>query len=195
MTMRRVCVFCGASPGHDPVYADAAASLGRTLAARGLGLVYGGGSVGLMGIVAEAAQQAGAEVIGVIPRVLMAREVGKTDIRDLRLVDTMHERKALMAELSDGFIALPGGFGTLDEAFETLTWSQLGIQRKGLVFLDVLGYWQGLERLLNRMSAEGFLRPETRRLAMMADSPDAALDLLAGFTPPDVPTWATKAQI
>jgi uncharacterized protein (TIGR00730 family) len=194
--MQRVCVFCGASAGHDPAYAEAAAALGRAIAARGLGLVYGGGSVGLMGVVAKAAQDAGAEVIGVIPRVLMAREVHNTEIRDLRLVETMHERKALMASLSDGFLALPGGFGTLDEAFETLTWSQLGIQRKGLVFVDVLGYWQGLERLLNRMLAEGFLKPETRSLAMIADGPEAALDALAGFVPPaDAPVWATAAQI
>ncbi|MFN6956136.1 MAG: TIGR00730 family Rossman fold protein [Acetobacteraceae bacterium] len=194
--MRRVCVFCGASKGHDPVYAEAAAALGRAIAARGLGLVYGGGSVGLMGVVAKAAQDAGAEVIGVIPRVLMAREVHNTEIKDLRLVETMHERKALMASLSDGFLALPGGFGTLDEAFETLTWSQLGIQRKGLVFVDVLGYWQGLDRLLDRMLAEGFLRPETRRLAMIAGGPEAALDTLAAFVPPaDAPVWATAAQI
>ena len=194
--MKRVCVFCGASPGNDPVYAEAAAALGRAIAARGLGLVYGGGSVGLMGVVAKAAQDAGAEVIGVIPHVLMAREVHNTEIKDLRLVETMHERKALMASLSDGFLALPGGFGTLDEAFETLTWSQLGIQKKGLVFVDVLGYWSGLERLMNRMLAEGFLKPQTRSLAMIADGPDAALDALAGFVPPaDAPVWATPAQI
>ena len=194
--MRRVCVFCGASPGHDPAYAEAAAALGRAIAARRLGLVYGGGSVGLMGVVAKAAQDAGAEVIGVIPRVLMAREVHNSAIQDLRLVETMHERKALMASLSDGFLALPGGFGTLDEAFETLTWSQLGIQNKGLVFVDVLGYWEGLDRLLGRMLAEGFLKPQTRSLAMVAKGPDAALDALAAFVPPaDAPVWATPAQI
>lgn len=194
--MRRVCVFCGASAGHDPAYADAAAALGRAIAARGLGLVYGGGSVGLMGVVSRAAQAAGAEVIGVIPRVLVAREAQDTTIRDLRVVETMHERKALMASLADGFLALPGGFGTLDEAFETLTWSQLGIHRKGLVFIDVLGYWQGLDRLLDRMLAEGFLRPETRRLAMIAPGPEAALDRLAAFTPPaEAPVWATAEQI
>jgi uncharacterized protein (TIGR00730 family) len=194
--MKRVCVFCGASPGHDPAYAEAAAALGRAIAARGLGLVYGGGSVGLMGIVAKAAQDAGAEVIGVIPRVLMAREVLNAEIRDLRLVETMHERKAMMASLSDGFLALPGGFGTLDEAFETLTWNQLGIHRKGLVFVDVLGYWSALKRLLNRMLAEGFLTSQTRSLAMIADGPEAALDALAAFVPPaDAPVWATTAQI
>lgn len=194
--MKRVCVFCGAAAGHDPAYAEAAAALGRAIAARGLGLVYGGGSVGLMGVVAKAAQDAGAEVTGVIPRVLMAREVHNSEIKDLRVVETMHERKALMASLSDGFLALPGGFGTLDEAFETLTWSQLGIQRKGLVFVDVLGYWQALERLLDRMLAEGFLKPETRRLAMLADGPEAALNALAAFVPPaDAPVWATAAQI
>ncbi|MCS6933056.1 MAG: TIGR00730 family Rossman fold protein [Acetobacteraceae bacterium] len=194
--MKRVCVFCGASTGHDPAYAQAAAALGRAIAARGLGLVYGGGSVGLMGVVAQAAQESGAEVIGVIPRLLIAREVHERRIRDLRVVETMHERKALMASLSDGFLALPGGFGTLDEAFETLTWSQLGIHRKGLVFVDVLGYWQGLDRLLDRMLAEGFLKPDTRRLAMLADGPEAALDLLAAFVPPaDAPVWATAADI
>jgi uncharacterized protein (TIGR00730 family) len=193
--MRRVCVFCGASPGHDPAYADAAAALGRAIAARGLGLVYGGGSVGLMGVVAKAAQDAGAEVIGVIPRVLMAREVHNGAIADLRLVETMHERKALMASLSDGFLVLPGGYGTLDEAFETLTWSQLGIQQKNLCFVDIKGYWSGLARVLDTMREAGFLKPEIRGLALLAPTPEAALDALAAHVPPDLPVWATAADM
>jgi uncharacterized protein (TIGR00730 family) len=193
--MNRVCVFCGASPGFDPAYAEAARATGRAIAARGMGLVYGGGAVGLMGIVAQAALDAGAEVIGVIPDNLLKREVAKGDVTTLHIVDTMHERKALMASLSDGFLVLPGGYGTLDEAFETLTWSQLGIQRKNLCFVDVKGYWSGLMRALDTMHAAGFLRPEIRDLALLADTPEAALDRLAAHVPPDLPVWATPADI
>jgi uncharacterized protein (TIGR00730 family) len=187
--MQRVCVFCGSAAGHRPEYRDAAAALGRALAARGLGLVYGGGAVGLMGVVAEAAMAAGAEVIGIIPAGLLRREVGLRSVPDLRVVETMHERKALMAELSDGFLALPGGYGTLEEAVETLTWLQLGIHGKGIVFLDTLGYWARLLAVFDQMAGEGFLSAQNRALALRAETPEAALDALAAFRPPPVPRW------
>ena len=187
--MRRVCVFCGSSPGSRPEYAAAAEALGRAIAARGMGLVFGGGAVGLMGVVSRAALEAGAPVTGIIPHGLVMREAGKRDLPDLRIVDSMHERKALMAEMSDGFLALPGGYGTLEEAVEALTWLQLGIHRKGVVFVDTLGYWSRQMAALDHMVAEGFLRPETRATAMLAPDPDAALDALAGFVAPETPRW------
>jgi len=192
--IRRVCVFCGASSGARPVYAETAAALGQEIAARGLGLVYGGGHVGLMGVVADAALAAGAHVTGVIPEALLRREVGHGALTDLRVVGSMHERKAMMAELSQGFIVLPGGFGTLEEAAEILTWSQLGIHRKVLVFLDVESFWAPLIGMFDRMGGEGFLRPETRGLVRVAHSPQAALDALSEFVVPPAPSWLTPAQ-
>ena len=192
---RRVCVFCGSAPGVRPGYAEAARELGREVARRGLGLVYGGGAVGLMGIAADAALQAGAEVIGVIPHGLLKREVGHGGGVEMHVVDTMHERKALMASLSDGFIVLPGGFGTLEEAVEALTWAQLGIQAKGVVFLDVEGFWKPFLDTLDFMVTEGFVRPAQRPLAKRADSVAEALDLLASFTPPpEVLPWLRPDQ-
>jgi uncharacterized protein (TIGR00730 family) len=192
--MRRVCVFCGSAAGNRPDYREAAAALGRALAGRGLGLVYGGGAVGLMGVVAEAAMAAGGEVIGIIPAGLLRREVGLRSVPNLRVVDTMHERKAMMAELADGFVALPGGYGTLEEAVETLTWLQLGIHAKGLVFLDVAGYWTRLAALFDQMVEEGFLSPQNRGLAMRAATPKAALDALATFGAPPTPRWLGKEE-
>jgi len=187
--MKRVCVFCGANPGARPVYADVARALGEHIAAEGMDLVYGGGKVGLMGVVADAAMQAGAEVDGVIPEALMQREVGHGSVTRLHVVRSMHERKAMMAELSDGFVILPGGFGTLEEVFEVLTWSQLGLHGKGAVFLDVEGYWQGMMLLLDSMQREGFLKPEHRLLAMRAETPEQAIALLRNFRAPAVPKW------
>ena len=187
--MRRVCVFCASAPGTRPDYAQAAERLGQAIAARGMGLVFGGGAVGLMGVVSRAALAAGAPVTGIIPHGLVMREAGNRDLPDLRVVASMHERKALMAELSDGFLVLPGGFGTLEEAVEALTWLQLGIHRKPVVFIDTLGFWRTQMAMLDHMVAEGLLRPEMRAMAMIAPDPDAALDVLAGFTPPDVPRW------
>lgn len=192
--MRRVCVFCGSAAGARPDYAAAAEALGRAIAARGLGLVFGGGAVGLMGVVSRAALAAGAEVIGIIPHGLVMREAGNRDLPDLRVVDSMHERKAMMAELADGFVVLPGGYGTLEEAIEALTWLQLGIHRKGVAFVDTLGFWSRQMAALDHMVAEGFLRPETRALAMLAPGPEAALDALAAFTPPQVPAWLRPGQ-
>ncbi|HLO76698.1 MAG TPA: TIGR00730 family Rossman fold protein, partial [Magnetospirillum sp.] len=170
--MRRVCVFCGSSRGTNPAYAEAAAATGRLIAQRGLGLVYGGGDVGLMGIVANAALAAGGEVIGVIPDALMRMEVGNPNLTALHVVGTMHERKAMMAELSDGFIALPGGIGTLEELFEVWTWGQLGLHPKPLGLLDVAGYYDHLHAFLDHTVAEGFLKDRHR--AMVAVDADPA---------------------
>ena len=193
---RRVCVFCGSTTGNRPAYAEAARELGREVARRGIGLVYGGGAVGLMGVAADAALDAGAEVIGVIPYGLLKREVGHGGGVEMHVVDTMHQRKAKMAELSDGFIVLPGGFGTLEEAVEALTWAQLGIQAKGVVFLDVEGYWAPFLDALDAMTAAGFIRPPHRPLAMRAGTVAEALDLLAAFAPPPgTQAWLRPEQV
>jgi uncharacterized protein (TIGR00730 family) len=192
--MKRVCVFCGAQPGFDPVHAELAGALGRAIAARGLGLVYGGGKVGLMGIVADAALKAGAEVIGVIPEALMDRELGHGGVTELRVVPSMHVRKAMMNDLSDGFVVLPGGIGTLEESVEIQSWAQLGIHAKGLVYLDVDDYWAPFFALLERMSAAGFVRPQHAGLALRAATPEAALDALANWTPPSVTRWMTQTE-
>ncbi len=194
--LRRVCVFCGSAIGNRPAYAEAARALGQEVARRGIGLVYGGGAVGLMGIAADAALAAGAEVIGVIPHGLLKREVGHGGGVEMHVVDTMHERKALMANRSDGFIVLPGGYGTLEEAVEALTWAQLGIQAKGVVFLDVEGYWAPFLDVLDHMLAEGFVRPTQRPLAMRAATVAEALDKLAGFEPPPgTQVWLRPEQV
>lgn len=181
--MKRICVFCGASPGHDPRHAEAARALGRAIAARGLELVYGGGSVGLMGTVADAALSAGARVTGVIPQVLQIRELAHRGLTDLRVVGSMHERKALMAELSDGFIALPGGMGTLEELSEVLTWAQLGLHARPVGLLDVGGYYRHLVAFFDQAVASGFLRPAHRAILQQAEVPEPLLDLLAAWRP------------
>jgi uncharacterized protein (TIGR00730 family) len=187
--LRRVCVFCGSSTGADPVYADEARRLVRALAARGAGLVFGGGSVGLMGVIADEALAAGAEVIGVIPHGLVVREVAHRGLRDQRVVPTMHARKALMAELADAFVALPGGFGTLEELFEVLTWAQLGIHHKPIGLLNTRGYFDPLLAFVDRAIAAGFVRLEYRRFLVVAESPDAVLDALERHQPPRVAAW------
>jgi uncharacterized protein (TIGR00730 family) len=185
-SMTRICVFCGSSPGADPRYLEAARDMGRTLAARGLGLVYGGGSVGLMGAVADAALEAGAEVIGVIPQVLRIRELAHRRLTSLRVVGSMHERKALMAELSDGFIALPGGMGTLEELSEVLTWAQLGLHARPCGLLDVAGYYDPLIAFFDRAVEAGFLRREHRRLLVTGATPSSLLEQFQAFIPPEV---------
>jgi uncharacterized protein (TIGR00730 family) len=181
-----VCVFCGSSLGARPEYAEAAAALGAELAARDVGLVYGGAHVGLMGLVADTVPGRRGRVVGVIPRSLVEAEVAHTDLDDLRVVDSMHERKALMAELSDGFVTLPGGFGTLEEFCEVLTWSQLGLHDppKPCGLLDVAGYFAPLLALFDAGVAEGFVRPEHRRLVLASTGPAALLDDLAAWVPP-----------
>jgi uncharacterized protein (TIGR00730 family) len=175
----RICVYAGSNPGADPAYAEAAADLARTLAGRGIGVVYGGAHVGLMGILADTALEAGGEVIGVMPQALI----------DLRVVASMHERKALMAELSDGFVALPGGAGTLEELIEVYTWSQLGMHDKPMGVLNVNGYYDGLAALLDHAVREGFLRPEHRAAMHAEPTPDALLDAFAGWRPPALGKW------
>ena len=187
--LKRVCVFCGSSPGVRPGYAAAAREMGTRLAERGIGVVYGGGKVGLMGVVADAAMAAGGEVIGVIPEGLMAREVGHAGVTELRVVRTMHERKALMAELSDAFVALPGGFGTWEEYFEVLTWAQLGIHPKPCGLLNVEGYYGALLAMMDHAATEGFVRPEHRASVLEAAEPARMLELLAAFRAPAVPRW------
>lgn len=177
--MQRVLVFCGSSPGARAEYALRAAELGRLLAGRGLELVYGGAAVGLMGALADAALDSGGKVIGVIPRRLVEREIAHPGLTELREVSSMHERKALMAELADAVIALPGGSGTLDELFELFTWNQLGLHRAPIGLLDVAGYWQPLLGLLDHMVAERFLRAEYRDMLLVDALPAALLDALA----------------
>jgi uncharacterized protein (TIGR00730 family) len=195
VVIERVLVFCGSSPGARADYAHCAAQLGRLLAQRGLGLVYGGASVGLMGAVADAALQAGGEVIGVIPRGLVEREIGHPGLTELREVATMHERKALMAELADAVIALPGGSGTLDELFELFTWSQLGLHHKPIGLLDVAGYWRPLLVLLDHMVSERFLRAEHRDTLLVATDPAALLEELAGHRPRTADKWSDRQSV
>lgn len=191
--MSRVCVFLGSSSGVRLEYRAAAAALGQALAGRGVGLVYGGARVGLMGAVADAALSAGGEVIGVIPSALVAKEVAHTGLTDLRVVGSMHERKAVMSELSDAFIAAPGGLGTLEELFEILTWAQLGLHRKPCGLLNVQGYFDPLLSFFDHSINEGFIQPEYRRLIVVADAAEPLLDLLAGQTPPRVEKWIDRA--
>ena len=181
--MKRVCVFCGSNAGNRAEYGIAAQGLATVLARRGLGLVYGGGNVGLMGILADSMLEAGGEVIGVIPQSLVAKEVAHHGITELRVVDNMHQRKALMNELSDAFIALPGGFGTLDEFFEILTWSQLGIHGKPSGLLNVSGYYNSLLAMLDHAVAERLLRPAHRELVIADTDADSLVQRLLGFSP------------
>jgi uncharacterized protein (TIGR00730 family) len=187
--MKRVCVFCGSSAGNRPVYAEAARATGRLLAERGIGLVYGGGNVGLMGVVADAVLAAGGEVTGVIPRQLMEREVGHQGLTTLEVVGTMHERKARMADLADGFVALPGGYGTLDELCEVLTWSQLGIHAKPCGVLNVEGYFDALLALFDHSVGEGFVRPAHRALVLEGAEPGELLEGMAAFRAPSTEKW------
>lgn len=192
--MRRVCVFCGSSRGSRPAYEAAARETGALLAARGSGLVYGGGNVGLMGAVADAALAAGGEVIGVIPEALVGWEVAHAGLTELRVVASMHERKALMADLSDAFIALPGGFGTFEELCEVLTWSQLGFHAKPCGLLNVEGYFDPLLALFNRAVEERFLRPAHRTLALEERDPARLLDLLDAYQPPPIDKWIDRDE-
>jgi len=182
--MERLCVFCGSSPGHDPAYAAAAAQLGRVLAQRGIGLVYGGGRVGLMGVLADAALAAGGEVIGVIPQALLERELGHRGLTELRVVDSMHARKALMGELAGGFIALPGGIGTLEELFEVWSWAQLGLHRKPCGVLDVEGFFAPLVEFLDRQVEAGFIHPTYRAMLTVASAAEELLDAFSAYKPP-----------
>lgn len=193
--MKRVCVFCGSSPGADPAFLDAARALGTALGRRGLGLVYGGASVGVMGAVADAALAAGAEVVGVIPAALASREIAHPDLHALHIVGTMHERKAMMADLSDGFIALPGGIGTLDEMAEALTWVQLGIHGKPCGFLNPAGFWHHLLAWLDHAVATRFVRPEFREVVLVDSDPESLLEAMHSWVPkPIADKWMDRKE-
>ena len=180
---KRICVFCGSSAGLRPAYRHAAISVGEELARREIGLVYGGGNVGLMGIAADAALAQGGEVIGVIPERMVSREAAHLGLTELRVVRTMHERKAVMAELSTGFLALPGGFGTFEEFCEVLTWSQLGIHKKPCALLNVAGYYDPLLRLFDHAVDEGFVKPVNRKLVLSHAEVGSILDALLQYAP------------
>ena len=184
--MKRIAVFCGSSPGKNPAYREAAKSLGKVLAARNITLVYGGGSVGLMGILARAVVEQGGNVIGVIPKAIAEMEVAFTDLQDLRIVDDMHSRKALMADLADAFIALPGGLGTVEELMEILTWSQLGFHQKPAGILNIAGFFDPMLAFLEQLSEEEFIAPEHRSMLMVDNNPEGLLQRFSEYTPPRV---------
>lgn len=193
--MKRICVYCGSSPGGRPEFAEGARALGRVLVERDLQLVYGGGRVGLMGIVADAVLELGGQVIGVIPKVLATRELAHPGLSQMHVVGSMHQRKALMAELSDAFVAMPGGIGTFDELFEIWTWGQLGLHRKPCGLLNVHRFYDGLVRFLDHAAAEGFLQPLHRQMLIEAACPAELLDRLAEYQPPATRQWIHEEDL
>ncbi len=192
--MRRLCVFCGANPGIRESYKSAAAELGSLLAQKKIGLVYGGGRTGLMGVIADAALAAGGEVTGIIPESLVAKEVAHDRLTDLRVVRSMHERKAMMADMSDAFVAMPGGFGTFEEWFEVVTWSQLGIHQKACGLLNVDGFYTPLLAMVEHAANEGFIRPQHQSITIAAPAPIELLGLLEAWVPPTVEKWVEKSK-
>ena len=192
--MQRLCVFCGSSRGVNSQYAALARCLGGLLARRGLGLVYGGGNVGLMGVLADAVLKDGGHVIGVIPQALVDLEVAHDGVSDLRIVGSMHERKALMADLADGFIALPGGIGTLEEFCEILTWAQLGLHQKPCGLINVADYFDHLLAFLDHAVSERFLRPEHHRMVLVDSDPETLLDRLEAYRPPQLEKWIDRSS-
>ena len=192
--MKSICVFLGSSPGRRPEYHDAAVRLGEEIARRGLRLIYGGGSIGLMTVIADKVLAEGGEVVGVIPQALVDKEVAHAGLADLRIVGSMHQRKALMADLADGFIALPGGIGTLEELCEILTWAQLGLHQKPCGLLDVADYYRDLKRFLDHMVEERFLKEEHRRFLLLADDAGELLDQFERYQPVQLPKWIDKEE-
>ena len=192
--MERICVYCGSSPGPDPAYREAAEAFGRTLAERDLGLVFGGGHVGLMGAVADATLAAGGGAYGVIPEALEERELTHQGLTDLDVVGSMHARKERMAQLADGFVALPGGFGTLEELMEVLTWAQLGFHRKPCGVLNVAGYYDSLAAFFDSQVEAGFVEPDHREMLIVTDDADALLDRFAAYEPPPVKRVITDEE-
>ncbi len=192
--LKKVCVFCGSSPGHDPRYLAAARTVGRLLATRGSTLVYGGGKIGLMGAVADAALEAGGGVIGVLPKGLARKELAHDGLADLRVVGSMHERKALMASLADGFLALPGGFGTMDEFCEILTWAQLGLHAKPCALLNVDGFFDLLLGFLDGAVSRGFIRAEDRATILVGTDAADILDQMDAFKPSPTQRWLTWSE-
>ena len=193
--MKRLCVFCGSNRGGRAGYVTATRELASTIVGSGLSLVYGGGKVGLMGALADEVLRLGGEVTGVIPRALMEREVGHTGLTDLRVVETMHERKATMADLADGFLALPGGLGTLEEIFEVWTWAQLGMHRKPIGFLDIGGYYELLAEFLDQAAREGFVRRQHRAIAIIDRDPAVLIEKMRTYTPPAVEKWIDRDEV
>ena len=192
--MRSLCVFCGSRPGNDPAYKEAAERLGVELVERGITLVYGGGHVGLMGVIADSVLRAGGEAIGVMPKALVDREIGHTGLTDLRVVGSMHERKALMSELADGFVALPGGAGTLEEFFEIFTWALLGIHRKPCGLLNVAGYYDRLLAVFDNMTNQGFLDEKHGSIVLVEPEPDSLLDALGAYRAPETVKWMDESE-
>lgn len=193
--MKSICVFCGSSMGLKPTYQLVAQAMGKALAQRGIELVYGGGNVGLMGEIADAAIAAGGRVIGVMPEALVTKEIAHTGLTKFHIVGSMHERKALMSDLSDAFVALPGGYGTLDEFCEMLTWTQLGLQQKPCGLLNIDGYYDNLIAMFDRAVSEQFLRKENRQLVIEEQDPFRLLDLLANYQPVIVEKWIERNEI
>lgn len=187
--MKKICVYCGANPGNAPIFGEVAASVGKMLASEGIGLVYGGGAVGLMNTVARATLDAGGEVIGVIPEALMNLELARKDLTALHVTSDMHSRKAKMAELSDGFIALPGGFGTLDELFEMITWGQLGFHKKPIALLNMNGFYDPLLAMVDHMTDAGFVREQHRGLFVQGTTPVETLAAMRAWKPIDAAKW------
>ena len=192
--IQSLCVFCGANHGRRPAYREAAHNLGELLARRGITLVYGGGNIGLMGTLADACLAAGGRVIGVIPKALVEKEIAHAGLTEMHVVKTMHERKALMADLADAFLTLPGGFGTWDEFCEALTWTQLGLQKKACSFLNVEGYYDALLQLVERAAEDGFIRSEHRELLLVDSDAARLLDRLQDFEVAYVPKWVGRAE-
>ncbi len=187
--MRNICVYCGSSPGKNPVYIETAKTLARSMVAQDIGLVYGGAGIGIMGALADAVLAAGGRVTGVIPQMLVDKEVAHQGLSELHVVKSMHERKTLMAELSDGFIALPGGLGTLEELFEILTWALLGIHRKPCAVLNVCNYYDKLSAFLDHAAAEGFIKPGQRSLLIVSDRTEQLLERMINYVPGGVNKW------
>jgi uncharacterized protein (TIGR00730 family) len=187
--LKRICVFCGSSSGNNSKYAKSARNLGATLAEQDVTLVYGGSNIGLMGEIANSMIDRNGNVIGIIPQVLVDKEVAFTHLQDLRIVNSMHERKALMAELADGFISMPGGFGTLEETIEMLTWTQLGIHEKPIGLFNIEGYFDRLCGFIDHMVLEGFLVQGFRDMLLMDHQPDGLLDKMIKFRPPQIDKW------
>ena len=195
MKIRKICVYCGSSPGKNPAFSLAASSLARVMCERGIGLVYGGAAVGVMGVLANAVLESGGQAIGVIPRSLAVKEVAHHSLTELHVVASMHERKAMMAELADGFIALPGGWGTLEEIFEILTWAQLGFHEKPCGLLNIEGYYDGLIGFLESAIEQQFVKEVCRPMLMQAHEPVALLDQFAEYRAPKVRKWVGEDEL
>ena len=193
--MKQICVYCGSNMGAREIYRDAARALGNEMARRGIGLVYGGSNIGLMGIVADAVLDAGGSVVGVMPEHLAAKEIAHAHLTELRVVKTMHERKALMADLADGFVALPGGFGTYDEFCEVVTWAQLGLHQKPCAMLNVAGYYDAMIAMFDHATQEGFVRDTHRAMLILSSDTSDLLDQMQNYHAPIVSKWISREDV